>query len=72
MASKGLSNVVLFIAGNTSQPIPSKAFMSYDLVQGKASKKNNIFNILDVDPEKTAKEVWSESIAEIKSQEGIS
>lgn len=69
--SKVIENVMLFVGGDAAQPDPSKATMSYEVVDGKARKKNCIYEFPTVDSSKTANELWADGVAAIKTKEGI-
>lgn len=70
MAEKVLTNIGLFASGNPSQPVPSKAMMTYTVVNGEGEKQyNGHYDFPDLDSEMTAKELWSEGIEKIKEKE---
>ena len=71
MSNRALTNITLFIVGNASQAVPSKGFMSYGVISGKAEKPHQIYDIPDIDDTKTVQELWDESVAQIKANEGI-
>lgn len=68
---KCLANIALFIVGNPSQPIPTRAFMTYSVMAGRAKKDHLVYEVPDLDPNQIASELWADSVAQIKTIEGI-
>lgn len=71
MNSKQIGDLQLFISGNASQPIPSKAMMTYTLIKGEARKLSKVFELSDLDPKITAQDLWAYCVKGIVEREGI-
>lgn len=69
--AKQLSNVHLFVKGDPAQPAPAVAYMTYDVVEGAASKTNNVHSFVDPDFTKTGADFWDEGVTAAKAVEGI-
>ena len=70
MAAKAITNLALFVGGNASQPVPSKAMMTYKVTEGEKSA-NGVYNFPDIDSGKSANEIWAEGVSAIKAKEGM-
>ena len=71
MSEKSLKNLVMFMAGDGSQGIPTRAFITYDVVIGKAEKTNCYYELPDPDWNNGLDVIWASAIKQIRSNEGI-
>ncbi len=71
MAQKKLKNVTLFLSGEPENSFPDKAFMSYIVRAGKAEKKQQVYEIDDLDPNQPVADIFAAALVEIKQTEGV-
>lgn len=71
MAQKKLKNPMLFLSGEPENPFPDKAFVSYAVKAGKAEKKQQIYEIDDLDPSQPVADIFAAALVEIKQTEGV-
>jgi len=71
MSEKSLKNIVMFMAGDGGQGIPTRAFITYDVVTGKAEKNGCFYELPDPDWEQGLDKIWASAVKQIRSNEGI-
>ena len=69
--AKTLDKIGLFVNGNPAEDEPSSAFFVYNVVSGKATKRNQSLAINEPDFSKTAEQFWSDGVTAIEEKEGI-
>ncbi len=66
-----LKKVTLFLSGEPENSFPDKAFMSYIVRAGKAEKKQQVYEIDDLDPNQPVADIFAAALVEIKQTEGV-